>query len=77
MACKPEPHYITLDDHHRIATILNDLGQQRYIPQYWVTDPKYAGPGFWESLLPLGMVRMSLREARNDCARHSGKDVLV
>jgi hypothetical protein len=83
--CKPENHYIQLGAQHRLEVVIQNDGAVRYIPQYWVPNPtppekrEFFGSfedGFWESLLPAGMVRLSLREARNDCALHAGKEVI-
>lgn len=67
MGCKPESHYIGLGTHYRIEVVVDEgsLGQ-RYIPQH------LEAGGVWKSLLPEGKVRLTVREARNDCAMHSG-----
>lgn len=62
--CRPEDHSIQLNEHYRIQVIHEDEGT-RYIPQYK-----------GQSLLPEGQSRQVLRDARNDCARHAGLEVI-
>lgn len=87
-SCKPQNRYISLGERHRIEVTVD--GGQRYVPQAWVADPSsenqhagtdHSGPlgwedGHWQSLLPEGESRQVLRDARNDCARNEGKEVI-
>ena len=87
-SCKPQNHYISLGDTHRIEVTVD--GGQRYVPQVWVADPSFSSlegsenahagtdweDGTWQPLLPEGESRQVLLDARNDCARHAEKEVI-
>lgn len=65
-SCRPENHLIRLNDLCGIQVVVSD-GQQRYIPVVWTEEP-----GMYVPLLPPGKVRLTVLEARNDCAAHVG-----
>lgn len=67
--CRPEEHIIPLDEGYQIHVVIDEeWGHQRYIPEY-LEDT-------WKSLLPDGVSRLTIVEARNDCAMHAGREVI-